>query len=397
MSKFMKTPLFLLFALVLQAQAIQFSSRTNTYTVSESETIDDELWLQTPNAEVNGLVKDDLFLHAANRMALGGEFERNIWGLGNNIALTGNARRNVRLMGMTIQIEGRIDGNVLMAGDTIKVAPDAAIGGDMEMVGSSIILEGNTQGDVSITAIRSVTISGTIGGNLDIVAPEIILQRDTRIGGDLTYTAPKELVPAKGVVAGKLERAFPRRAPAFSKERLYSRTLWFFAALLFGIPFISLFPVATAMATQTVRTAPFKCLWVGAVCTLALPAIGGVCILSGTGLPLGALILGGWGFMAYASRIVMGLVIGTLVLRKTALSAGQVLRSMALGLAIIYIATAIPSISPSVWIVVISMGTGALLLGLLQRRRMAIQLPAELKKLEDLKNQNINETPEDKP
>ena len=198
-------------------------------------------------------------------------------------------------------------------------------------------------------------------------------------------------------MAGKLERAIPQRAPAFSKERLHSRALWFFAALLFGIPFISLFPLATAMATQAVRAAPFKCLWVGAICTLTLPVIGGLCVLSGTGLPLGALILGGWGLMAYASRIVMGLVIGTLVLRKNATTMGQVMRSMATGLVIIYIATAIPSITFSIWIIVISMGTGALLLGLIQRRRMVIQLPGELQKLEELKNQTTNEPPEDKP
>ena len=171
--------------LAAQAQAIQFAA-TNSYVVAAGETINDELWLQTLDAEVDGLVKDDLFLHAANRMALGGNFEHNVWGVGKSITLTGTAQRNVRLMGNTIQVEGRIDGNILMAGETIKVAPGAEIGGDAKMVGNSIILGGTTQGDVSITALRSVTISGTIRGNLDIVAPEIILQRDTRIGGNLT-------------------------------------------------------------------------------------------------------------------------------------------------------------------------------------------------------------------
>ena len=381
-----------------QTQALQFAS-TNTYTVASGETVDDELWVQTLDAEVNGTVKDDLFLLAGTHMALGGAFERNVWGIGNNIALSGNAKRNVRLAGKTIQIKGHIDGNALMLGDTIKVSPDATIGGDIKMLGNSIILEGATQGNVSITATRAVTISGTIGGNLDIIATppcEIILQRDTRIGGNLTYTAPKELVPAEGMVAGKLTRTLPQRTPAFSKARLLSQAMWFFAALLAGIPFVALFPIATAMATQTVRTAPWKCLWIGALFAIALPVFGIMCASSGVGLPLGALILGGWGFMAYVSRIIMGLVIGTLILRKKNASIGHVLLSLAVGLAVIYIATAVPSISLSVQITIISMGMGALLLGLFQRRRLIISMPEELKKLEELKNQHPNENQEEK-
>lgn len=376
MSKFVKTPLLLLFALALQTQAIQFIS-TNTYAVATDETVDDELWIQATDTEVNGLVNDDLFLLVGNQMTLGGDFKHNLWGLGNQILLTGSAKRNVRLMGKTIQLKGSVEGNILMIGKTIKIAPTATIGGDIHMLGNSIILEGATQNDVSITATRVVTISGTIGGNLDIIAPEIILQRDAHIGGHLTYTASKELVPAAGMVSGKLTRTIPQRASSFSKARLLAQIMWFFAALIAGIPFVVLFPMTTAMATQFVRTAPWKCLWVGVLCALALPVFGLMSASSGIGLPLGALILGGWGFMAYTSRIIMGLVIGTLILRKKNTSIGHVLRSMALGLAVIYIGTAIPSISLSVHITIVSMGMGALLLSLFQKRRLLIQLPQE--------------------
>ncbi|MCK4563274.1 MAG: hypothetical protein KAU94_01215 [Verrucomicrobia bacterium] len=379
----------------IQAQAIHFIS-TNTYTVAEGETVAEEQWVHTVDAEVNGLVKDDLFLLSGSRMALGGEFERNVWGMGNSIDLTGNAKHNVRLMGKTIQVGGHVGGNAMVLGDTVKITPDATIGGSMKLLGNNIILEGTTQGDVSITASRVVTVSGIIEGNVEIVAPEIILQHDTRIGGDLTYTANKELVPAKGIVEGKLSRALPQTTPAFSKARLLSRVTWFFAALLVGVPFISLFPMTTAMSAQLVRTSPWKCLWVGALCALALPTFAIMCASSVIGIPLGALILGGWAVMAYVSRIVMGLVIGTLVLRKNNTSIGHVLLSMAAGLAIIYAATSIPAISLSVWIAVVSMGMGSLLLGLVQKRRMLIQIPEELKQLEELQHQTITHEQEEK-
>jgi hypothetical protein len=154
--------------------------------------------------------------------------------------------------------------------------------------------------------------------------------------------------------------------------------------------------MTTAMSAQLVRTAPWRCLWVGGLCTLALPMFGIMCVTSIVGVPLGALILGGWGFMAYTSRIIMGLVIGTLILRSSSTSINRVLLAMATGLAVIYIATSIPAISWSVQIVVISMGMGALLLGLFQKRRLMIQIPQELKQLEELKN-NKNQPKEQEP
>lgn len=389
MSKFVKTPLFLLFALALQAQAITFVA-TNSYAVAKGETVADEQWVYAVDAEVDGLVKDDLFVLSGNRMELGGEFERNVWGMGGSVMLAGDAKRNVRLIGKTVQIGGTVGGNAMALGDTVKIAPDAAIAGGMKLLGNSVILEGATQGDVSITASRVATISGTVEGNLDVVAPEIILQRNARIGGNLTYTANKELVPAEGIVAGRLNRAIPQASPAFSKARIYSHAMLFFAALLVGVPFIALFPMTTAMAAQLVHTAPWKCLWVGALCAMALPIFGIMAVSSLVGVPLGALILGGWGIMAYTSRIIVGLVVGTLVLRKNSTSIGGVMLAMATGLAIIHAATAIPAISWSVQIVVVSMGMGALLISLFQKRRLMIQIPDELKHLEELKNQQNN-------
>ncbi len=386
-----RTLLFLITAglLTAQAQAIRFAA-TNTYTVAMAETLAEEQWIYTNEAEVNGLVKEDLFLFSGNQMNLGGEFERNVWGMGNLIDLTGMAKRNVRLMGKTVQVGGTVGGNLMAIGDTVKISPEAHIGGSIRFFGNSVILEGETQGDVSITASRVVTIAGSIAGNLDIVAPEIILQRNARIGGDLTYSSNKELVPTEGIVAGQLHRAIPQAAPTFSLDRLYARGLWFLAALLVGVPFISLFPMTTAMSSQLIRTSPLKCLWVGGLFALTLPIFGIMSLSSIIGAPLGALILGGWGFMAYTSRIIMGLVVGSLILRSKSTSIGGVLLSMALGLAVIYIATTIPAISWSVQLVVVSMGTGALVLSLLQRRRLLVQIPDELKQLKKMRDEKYN-------
>ena len=385
MPKFNKNLILLLpFALALQVQAITFLS-TNTYSVAKDETVTNEQWIYTVNATVDGNIQNDLFLLAGNRLELGGEFAQSVWGLGGNVSLTGTAQQNVRLSGKTIQVDGQIDGNLIALGDTIHAATNLVLKGDMKLLGNSIVLEGNTKGDVSITATRIATISGKIDGNLTIIAPEIILQNDTQIGGNLTYTSGKELVPRQGIVAGSLHRTLPPAAPTFSKKLLLSRLIWFLAAVMAGIPFVLLFPMTTAMATQIAQASPWRCLWVGALCAMALPILGTMSLFSFLGIPLGLLILGGWGFLVYTSRIIIGLVIGTLILRRGNTSVGGVLLSLIIGLAVIYFATAIPAIAWSVQTAIVSMGMGALLLSLFQKRRLIIQVPEELKKIEAFK------------
>jgi cytoskeletal protein CcmA (bactofilin family) len=381
-------------ALAAQAHAISFIT-TNAYDVAADETIADEQWVSAVSAKAGGTFKDDLFIMAGGEMLLNGIYEGNLWAANSGGAnMEGECRRNVRLVGKTIRLDGAIGGNAMAVADTISITSNTVVQGSMKLLGNSIILEGVTKGNISITASRVVTLGGTIEGNVDIIAPDVLFTRDARILGNLTYTANKELVPAEGIVSGTLKRALPQATSAFSKEQLTSHLLWFIAALIAGIPFISLFPMTTAIASQLIRTSPWRCLWVGALATLALPMFAIMSISSLIGIPLGALLLGGWAFMVYTSRIIMGLVIGTLILRSSKSSIGSVLLAMVVGLAVIYIATAIPAISHSVHIAVISMGSGALLLGLFQKRRLIIQVPDELKRIEELKNQNTNKQEE---
>ena len=388
-------PALCIIALAAQAHAISFIS-TNSYLVAENESIAQEQWVSALLAETEGTFRKDLFIVAGGQLLLNGIYEGNVWGANSaEIMMGGDCRRNLRLMGKTVRIAGSVDGNLMAAGDTVSIATNSVIQGSMKLLGNNVILEGSALGDVSITASRMVTLGGKIEGNVRIIAPDIVFARNAHISGDLIYTASKELVPADGIVEGTLKRSITQPKPAFSTAQIASRFMWFIAALIAGIPFISLFPMTTAISSQLIRTAPWKCLWIGALFTLALPIFGIMSISSVIGVPLGALILGAWAFMVYTSRIIMGLVIGTLILRSANTSIGHVLLAMVTGLAIIYTAASIPAISSAVQITVISMGSGALLLGLIQKRRLIIQMPEELKRIEELKQQQ-NQKQEDK-
>jgi cytoskeletal protein CcmA (bactofilin family) len=392
--RFKFTLLTLLSAFAFQVQAINFIT-TNTYHIAKDQVVGDEQWVLANRIETEGTFRNDIFITSGNELKLHGIYEGNIWGAASEGAIMdGRSERNVRLTGKTVKINGHVGGNVMAMADTIIVGTNAVIKGNVRLFATSIIQEGLIHGNASITSARVVTLGGTIEGNVHLNAQDVLFSREAKIWGDLSYTANKELLPSEGVVEGKLERIQPKAEPLFSRSRLTSRALWFFAAFLAGVPFITLFPMTTAMASQLVRKSTWKCLLIGFLASGALPIFGIMSLSSIIGIPLGTLLLASWGIMLYLSRIIMGLVLGTLILKSGGSSIGRVLTSMALGLAIIYLATIIPSIGIPVQMTVIWLGMGSLILALLEKRRLIIQVPQNLQKLEELRNEKFN--PEEK-
>ncbi len=391
-------PFFIaLFCLLsISAHATEFLA-TNAYIVAEGQTVPDEIWVVANTVQADGSFGDDLFAASGTDMSLKGSYEGNLWAASRTTAtLTGDCRRNARMAGQTLRIDGKIAGNLMAMGNTVIIGTNATIAGNARLIGSSVVMEGTVQGNVSINSARVATLGGRMEGDVKVVSPDIFLPAQARISGNLSYTSSQELLPADGVVGGKLQRVTPKPPPVLSIDRAKSHAMWFFAAFLVGVPFIATFPMTTAMASLLARKSPMKCLAVGFVASFLLPVFGLMSISSLVGLPLGALILASWGILVYVSRIIMGLMIGSLILKSGSTSIGRVLMSMASGLAVIYLATLIPTIGLPVQLAVVWMGMGSLLLALLQKRRLIIQIPEELKHLEELRNKPNNTTEESK-
>ncbi len=393
-----KLPALGILALVsIHAHAIDFIA-TNVYLTAKDQTIADEQWVFAGRVEAEGTHRNDLFLMAGDAIVLNGTFAGNIWGAGGqNANLDGYCQRNVRLTGKSVRIGGEVGGNVIAMADTVIFGTNSLVHGSVKVYANTIVQEGTIKGNADLSASRIITLGGTIEGNAKASsASDILFTREAHIAGNLTYTAPKEIFPPEGLLAGTLLRKMPEAKPMFSAERLTTKSMWFFAAFLAGIPFITLFPMTTAMAAQLVRTSMWKCLFVGFLASGLLPMLGIMSASSIIGIPLGALILAFWGIMFYLSRIIMGLVLGTLILRSVGTSIGRVLLAMAIGLGIIYLTTLIPSIGVPVQMTVLWLGMGALILALLEKRRLIIQVPQDLKKLEKLRDEQKT-TPEEIP
>lgn len=376
--------------LSLQVQASGFLISTNEYSVSLGSSMADEQWVFANVADVSGTFENDLFLATAAPIELSGIYQGNVWATTvASIEQKGSCERNLRIYAPTIKIEGHIAGNVMAMGNTIVIAPNAVIHGDARIVAmNNIVQEGTIEGDADLKAPMLITFAGTINGDVVADAPELIFTKEANLGGNLQYAGPEDLEVRDGIVAGEITREPP--PSLFEPKRLQKILISFVAALIAGIPFITLFPMTTAMSAQLIKRSPGKCLLAGFITSILLPIFGLMSFSSLIGIPLGALILAAWGAMFYLSRIVMALVIGNLVLKKMGNSIGKVLIAMAIGLALLYATTVFPAIGIPVQMLVLWLGMGSLIVALIEKRRLILQVPANLKKLQQLRDENYN-------
>lgn len=382
-----KTSCFLLVVglglmLIRPAVATSFI-QTNLFSLGEGEVLDSDLWLSANSIEIKGQVKNDLFLMATagswktqnekeGNILLAGRFENDIWAIGNTIHLTGAVQDHVRLLARIITINGAVSNSSIFIGNSIHLAETAHLGRGAWVVGENVILEGTVDGD-SVIVGKSVTLAGKFTGNVRVTAGDIVVLPQTRIGGNLIYSLPAELVLDKGVVLnGQLIREaepVPKAGhkPLISWPSLFVQSWLFLGALCVGALTLFLFPAFLDESSAQIQNSFWKCMATGFIAVCLVPCVCVFLAISLIGLPLAVLAAAVLFILTYLSKIVVALMIGILILRRkqTGLKA---FTALGLGLVLLYLAAGAGLAGIIVWFLIICLGTGGMLFAFLTRR-----------------------------
>jgi cytoskeletal protein CcmA (bactofilin family) len=360
------------------AGAIEFVQR-DQFISSDAETLRDEIWISAQNIIISGEALDDLFA-AGTTLDLRGNFKGDVWAAGDQVIAAGRFNDHVRLASRLVQVSGTFGNSLAAAGNTVKIEPSATIAKNLLGIGDNIISEGTVAGDVRIMA-KKATLGGKIAGSVSIAAQEIVILPGTSIGGDLSYTAPKELVISSSVMlGGKLNRSFEALPPKLLlKPNLVTHFIFAVAALLTGLVFSSVFPRYAVHTFHLLRTARGPCLLTGFAGLFLIPMSAFMLLFTLIGLPLSLLLIFFYLILLYLSKIAVGLWLGALVLRRKELSKRNLAGTLAAGLVVIYILTAFTAISMIVSLLVAIYGLGALLLALFKKPVLILQTPGDIK------------------
>ena len=366
----MKRPLSILALLLLLpsvSDAYQFRTgeSTNTLVLSAGETLDDESLLLAYRLDIQGDAMRDLWLMASTA-----------------VRFDGKSGGDLRVLARSAVIGGEAGQNLLVYAAGLQLTTNSVVRGQAALFGKTVICEGAVEGDAWILA-DSVTLGGRWAGNVRVQANEIRIAPGTQIAGDLVYTSPKTLAYDSSVaIAGVVKPVrtlLPdagARSPAAIQARFAFHGYLFLAALLAGLPFVGLFPMLAGSAVRTLRTSPWRVLLAGATTVLLGPFLIAFAFMTLIGIPL-ALLLGAlYAALAYLSHIVIALWLGHRLLRAQGPQTfARVLSSLAVGLFLLYFATALPGVAAFVVMPVWILGSGSHMLALLRRPQFSFPLP----------------------
>lgn len=358
--------LFLIVGTQGAQQAAAFTA-TSGESVSLKSPVNDDLYSVGKQVDIDQPVMGDVTI-------VGGDIDINedvagdVTVLGGKVSIYGNVGDDVRVVGGTVVVIGNIKDDLIAIGGNIELGRTASVGGSVLTHGGTVSIDGNVAENVTGSAM-AMKIKGWVNGNVQIDAREFLgISPSAKIRGDLRYSSESLAEVPAGVVGGKTERIAPSHSHykglilGFYSAGMLIGALWNLLSLLVigGVLFL-LFPIEFTKRSEMLRKGFWKNLGVGFLGITTGTAFIIFCFMTIVGIPLG-LILGFGGFtLWYLSQLVVGMLLGTAILKSKPRSTRKSYGVMALGLFVYSIISLIPIVGAMANFVLVLAAFGVML------------------------------------
>lgn len=335
--------------------------------VRENEIIDSSAWIAGTHVDVAGTVNGDLYC-AGQSVKISGKVIGDVLCAGETVTISGEVSGDVRAAGSSVTVGGVVAGSITLLGATLSTDGDAVIGQDASFMGSDVFVKGEIARDVTIGA-SNVVVDAAVGRNVSAQVEALALEDTTAIGGALNYSSPQKVETNGAQIAG--ETNFTKWEESKRDDSPYNFGMLVFAAMLFVSSLIGalLLPRALHRSTEIAVKTPNKVLLalaVGLVATIVVPFALIMLMFTLFALPFALAALLAWLLVLMASGVVTAYYLGRIVWRKGT----NVVGIMAIGAAVLVIASILPYVGFIVFLLSCWLGTGLILLEL--KKRMAV-------------------------
>jgi cytoskeletal protein CcmA (bactofilin family) len=202
----------------------------DNYYLASSSTVNDNLYVASPDANISGIVTGDLFVFGGNVLVVG-TVEGDLMSAGGTLNISGRVSGDERVAGGNIMISNFVGGDLLVAGGQISVLSGAVIEKDVEIAGGNINFSGESNGKLSING-GNVYINGKVNGDLSINAESVKLGPNAVIAGNFKYSSLNEAVLEEGAkINGTID--FSKMSISENKEMPIKQS--FFGFITFGL------------------------------------------------------------------------------------------------------------------------------------------------------------------
>ncbi|MGD8934294.1 MAG: hypothetical protein PVF35_05920 [Gammaproteobacteria bacterium] len=299
--------LVLLLLLVVTAMPVQSLEYETGESVARHGVVDDDLYLAGAQVDMYAAVNGDV-VAAGGQLNLEGNISQDVIAAGGSITLRNRVNDDARLAGGEIRILGQIGDDLVAAGGRIHLGPAASIGGSVWLSGGDIRIEGVIDQELRVTGGR-VVIAGTVNGNVELWADQIVVEESAVITGHLHYKSAREAAIANGVrIDGEVvfTPVEVDMKPVMAGALLASLAL-LLSIIITAVALYLLFPGFSMRISQTLQHEPWISLGLGLAVFAAVPVLATILFSTVIGI-LPALIL----LLIYLVMLLAGYFAGAL-------------------------------------------------------------------------------------
>ncbi len=335
--------------------------------VAQSEVVDDDLYLTAARVSVDGRVRGDL-LAMGGQIRVRGQVDGDVLALGGAIEVSGPVGASIRALGGSILIEGPVGSDAVVVGGSAEIEQAARIRRDLAVAGGSVALRGTVGRNVKIAGGR-VEIAGAVDGNVVVRGGEVVLLPSAVVRGNLIYSSeqPVAIAPGARVLGTVTQEPYPVR-PVPSRRtlrgfRIAFGVFDFLWMLVLGLVMVAVLPRGVQATAETVRDRVWASLGSGLLLLVAIPVAVIVLFVILIGIPLAVVLLMAHVLALFVSHAAAGLAIGQVLATRLSRYA-----QVAIGIAVIALATNLPFVGLLLRLLIVALGLGAMALAIWRPR-----------------------------
>ena len=338
--------------------------------VASDETIKGDIFLFGERVRIDGTVEGDVFVFGHDA-SVNGHVKGDVFGFAQLLQVNGQVDGNVRATTNTMTIRGTVAKNVLTFDQVVNLESAGKIGGSLTIFIENLNLDGGLGGDLMVFG-KHVTLSGKVGGGIKMKGDLLTINSAAQVDGPIYDQGHREPeVSPQAKLASPVDFHKMESKPAYLEGHYYVwQLIWLAAFVLFGLVLFQLMPKFAAEAVTDAERygASFG---LGVLVFFGVPIAGLIACVTVVGLFVGISTCFLWYASLYFAQIIVGALVGQWLMGRTT-ELWPLIGRMAVGVAIVRLATIIPVIGGWVKFGVMLWGLGALSVALYNRFQPAL-------------------------
>lgn len=323
--------------------------------------------IQGENVDIDGDVTGDVFV-LAHRVTVRGKVRGNLFAGAQDLEISGEVAGSVYAIGAHTIVSGKVGQNVYSLSESFSLGSDARVERDLWLRTSGAAVEGRVGRDLYARG-RWIEVRGKVERDFWVRDLRVSVMPTAKIGGNIHAELEEgeqiEFSPGAELGGEVLTRVLAREhGSGLSRFRNAAFYLWFglriAAAFLVGLLLHAIAPRLFGGQLESSGDF-FRCMGIGLVTILAVPAALALVFLTLAGIPVA--VFGWWSYVTalYCSGIVIAALIGTSILQPRSDETSAFGLPLLLGIFLVTLGMSLPFVGGPIRAIVILTGLGLLL------------------------------------